>query len=129
MRQTRQKQLVQDIVMGRKDHPTADQVYLEARSLDGKISRGTVYRDLSQLSQNGTIRQVKVPGPDRYDYRLAPHYHLLCKKCGMVVDADIPYSEELDKEVRKKSGYAIDLHRTVFEGTCPSCLKKQGDVN
>lgn len=124
MRQTHQKQLVLELVTGRRDHPTADQIYLDARARDGKISRGTVYRNLSQLAQTGQILQIKVPGPDRYDFRLHPHYHLICTCCGSVTDADIPYAAELDEAVGRSSSFVIARHRTVFEGVCPECQAK-----
>ena len=81
-RMTRQKQLILDIALAHHDHPTADQIYAEVRAIDGRISRGTVYRDLEQLSAAGILLHVKVPGADRFDCRLDRHYHLICKHCG-----------------------------------------------
>ena len=43
-RKSRQRQMILDAVMTRCDHPTADQIYLDVRAEDDKISRGTVYR-------------------------------------------------------------------------------------
>lgn len=129
MRQTRQRQLVYDIVMERYDHPTADEVYLLARSRDAKISRGTVYRKLNQLAQTGKILQVKVPSPaaERFDWRLQPHYHLLCTECGKLCDADIPYDDKLDQTISQKTGFEVSRHRTVFEGVCRACQKKRNN--
>ena len=64
---TRQRQLVLDVVLARSDHPTADQVYADARAIDEKISRGTVYRNLHTLAARGDILQVKLPDVDRYE--------------------------------------------------------------
>ncbi|MCH3907124.1 MAG: transcriptional repressor [Sphaerochaeta sp.] len=125
MRQTRQKRLVLEIVTTRRDHPTADQVFLDARAKDGKISRGTVYRNLSQLTDLGLIRHLYSPVADRYDWRLEPHYHLVCTSCGSVTDADIPYDKGLDANAEQLSGYQITQHCTTFEGICPECQKKQ----
>ena len=41
-RNSRQRQLIFDTVMEHCDHPTADDIYLEVRAKDEKISRGTV---------------------------------------------------------------------------------------
>ena len=81
-RNSKQRQLILDAVKGRCDHPTADQIYLEVREKDEKISRGTVYRNLGLLSENGQIANVKVPAADRYDLRTDYHYHLVCTCCG-----------------------------------------------
>jgi Fur family transcriptional regulator, ferric uptake regulator len=124
-RSTRQRQLVLETVRARHDHPSADQIYIDARSQDERISRGTVYRNLSLLAENGDILHVKVPGADRYDCRTDFHYHLLCTGCGKVTDVPIGYRDELDGDVSRETGYLISRHRTVFEGLCPECRKKQ----
>ena len=86
-RMTRQKQMILDIALAHHDHPTADQIYAEVREADGRISRGTVYRNLEQLSAAGILLHVKLPGADRFDCRLDRHYHLICRSCGTVLDA------------------------------------------
>ena len=66
-RNTRQRKIVLEAVQEHHDHPSADQIYLEIRAKDPRISRGTVYRNLNILSEEGQITHVKVPGADRYD--------------------------------------------------------------
>ena len=124
-RTTRQRQLVLAAVRARADHPTADQIFLDAREADGKISRGTVYRNLGILSASGQISNVKVPAADRFDSRLDRHYHLFCTCCGRVFDAPVSYREEIDAQVENDTGFQISRHRTVFEGLCPDCIKKK----
>lgn len=123
-RNTKQRQIVFEAVCRRRDHPTADEIYLDIRSENPKISRGTVYRNLHLLADSGRIRHVRVPGVDRFDWRREPHYHLLCLGCGKVRDASIAYTEELNEQAAAGSGYRIDDHRTVFEGYCPDCLEQ-----
>ncbi|MCC8025642.1 MAG: transcriptional repressor [Clostridium sp.] len=122
-RNTRQRQLVLDAVLAHKDHPSADQIYLEVRAIDQKISRGTVYRNLRLLAGKGEIHCVKVLAPERFDWRTEPHYHLRCTECGKVVDVPLAYKAELDREVSEKTGYAVAMHSAVFEGLCPRCRK------
>ncbi len=110
------------IVQAHHDHPTADQIYLEVRKADDRISRGTVYRNLEKLADMGSLLHVKVPGADRYDSRLDLHYHMICRKCGKVFDAPVDYRQELDAQVFNFSGFHVERHRTVFEGLCPDCL-------
>ena len=59
-RKSRQRQQILDAVQTRCDHPTADQIYLDVRAKDERISRGTVYRNLGVLSEDGQITNVKV---------------------------------------------------------------------
>ena len=39
-RNSKQRRIILDAVTARCDHPTADQIYLDVRAIDGKISRG-----------------------------------------------------------------------------------------
>ena len=124
-RKSKQRELILDAVRKRCDHPTADQIYLDVRAKDEKISRGTVYRNLGVLSEDGEITNVKVPAADRYDSRLDRHYHLFCTDCGRVFDAPMSYHEEYDEQIAEETGFQINRHRIIFEGLCPECTKKK----
>ena len=65
---TKQKQLVYELVADNCEHRTAEDVYRAAKARMPQIAMGTVYRNLSQLVTEGKIRKIDVPnGPDRYD--------------------------------------------------------------
>lgn len=125
-RNTRQRQLVLDAVRARCDHPTADELYSDVRAIDAKISRGTVYRNLNLLSENGAIRIVHAPGGNRFDRRVDCHPHVICQGCGAVVDAPLPYDSALDARAEQETGYSVDLHSTLFYGSCPLCQQQDG---
>ena len=108
-RNTRQRKIVLEAVQEHHDHPSADQIYLEIRTKDPRISRGTVYRNLNILSGEGQITHVKVPGADRYDCRTDFHYHLICTDCGAVCDAPFSYDPTPDKTIAAESGYRMTL--------------------
>ena len=123
-RNSRQRQMILDAVSKRHDHPTADEIYLDVRAKDEKISRGTVYRNLGVLTENREISNVKLPAADRYDCRIDYHYHLLCTECNKVFDAPHIYHREFDEKAAEDTGFLIKRHRVVFEGVCPECRKK-----
>ncbi|MDE7309285.1 MAG: transcriptional repressor [Lachnospiraceae bacterium] len=126
-RNSRQRKLILDIVALRHDHPTADQIYLDVRTQDSQISRGTVYRNLGILSENGEIANVKVPAADRYDSRLDRHYHMFCTGCKRVFDVPLEYQEQYDEQVEKETGFKISRHRLFFEGLCQECSLEQNN--
>ncbi len=123
-RNSKQRQMIIDAVTSRCDHPTADQIYLDVRAKDDKISRGTVYRNLGILSKNDEITNVKVPAADRYDSRIDRHYHIFCTNCDKVFDAPLGYHAEYDTQMEQETGFRIDRHRLIFEGLCPDCKNK-----
>ncbi len=122
-RNTRQKEMVLEEVRNHRDHPSASEIYECVRKIDSKISKGTVYRNLKELSLLGLINHIPVPGADRYDLRVDRHYHIMCLSCGRVDDVPVEYENALDKAVDGAGGYQITGHRTVFEGICPQCRK------
>ena len=125
-RNTRQRHLVLEAVRSRDDHPTADEIYRAVRIVDERISRGTVYRNLNLLAADGEIQAIRMPGPggDRFDRRCDSHVHLVCRGCGAVIDAPLPYSSSLDARLASQTGWKVDMHHTVFAGLCPSCQAK-----
>ncbi len=124
-RNTRQRQLILDLMEGNHSHPTADEVYEHARAIDPHISRGTVYRNLNVLAQAGQLTRVTLPGsPDRYDCRVDHHYHFVCRKCGKTVDLPLEYREELNAS-SGLPGYEVESHRLMLVGLCPDCRKKE----
>lgn len=123
-RNSRQRQMILEAVRARNDHPTADQIYMDVRAKDDKISRGTVYRNLGTLSESGEITNVKASAAERYDLRQGRHYHIMCTSCGRVVDAPIEYKEDYDREIEEDTGFRINRHRLIFEGLCPECIDK-----
>ena len=122
-RNTRQRQLVLDAVRSRCDHPTAEDIYLQVRETDERVSRGTVYRNLNLLTEAGVITTVKTPGTTRFDWRCDGHGHAVCRCCGAVADVMLPYDDGLDEHAGLETGFSVDAHNLVFEGTCPACQR------
>ena len=123
-RETKQRRIVLETVRSHTDHPTANTICEEVHAIDGKISQGTVYRNLNCLSEDGEILHIKVPGADRYDLKTDLHYHIICLNCGKVIDIPFDYLPDPDEKVADVTGYTVFRHRTVFEGLCPECKKK-----
>ena len=120
-RNTNQRRLVLDAVRSRCDHPTAEEIYLAVHALNERVSRGTVYRNLNLLAENGEITRVKMPDCDRYDLRTDAHYHLLCSRCNALADVPQLYNADFDEHLGSATGYRALRHRITFEGICPVC--------
>ena len=124
-RKSRQRQLILDAVMTRCDHPTADQIYLDVRAKDEKISRGTVYRNLQLLSELGEIQKINVgDGLDHFDADISSHHHFICSHCGSVIDLDMDDVDFLPKMAEKNFSGKIDGCTVFFYGMCYNCCHK-----
>ena len=122
IKRSRQREAIQKCLIGRYDHPTAEMVYMSIKDEFPNISLGTVYRNLSLLSDLGEIQKITVSGgPDRFDGNPAPHYHFSCRKCGCVMDLDLAPQNNLDKLEAEKFPGIIESHSILFTGICPGC--------
>lgn len=122
---TVQRRAILTAVLGRDDHPTADQVHvLVKRGIPG-LSRTTVYRVLETLVGMGLIRQLHHPGASaRYDGKIVRHHHLVCTHCHKVIDVENPALDELNLTLTKKHGFEIQDYSVHFIGICAKCRPK-----
>ena len=89
LKYSRQRESIKEFLMTRTDHPTADTVYENMKLIYPNISLGTVYRNLSLLSDLGEIKKLaSFGGADRFDGRVEPHCHFMCTDCGCVIDLE-----------------------------------------
>lgn len=124
-RNTIQRSLVLEAVNKLKCHATADEIYQEVTREHPNISKGTVYRNLNQLSDSGEIRKIETPGgADRFDHRCHDHYHVKCLRCGRVFDVDMEYITGLEGQIRDAHGFEFSGHDLMFRGICPECQKQ-----
>lgn len=131
---SRQREALLTEISGRKDHPTAEDLYQSLRIVMPNYSLGTVYRNLSELCANGYVMKIaSVRGPERYDGCVTPHGHFTCIRCGKVYDLAGVYEKYIDKDAiikelncRGEKGenseiMTIDEVRMMLYGVCRDC--------
>ncbi|HOQ14720.1 MAG TPA: transcriptional repressor [Bacillota bacterium] len=117
---TKQRKLIIGIVNSSRNHPTAAEIYSEARRMMPSIAVGTVYRNLKLLTNAGEIRKLSFPGqPERYDRIEHPHGHLYCVACGGINDFDI--SPALRDEILAHAGERAISCDVTIDYLCDAC--------
>jgi len=107
---------------GRRDHPTADQIYDAVHGRLGGLSRTTVYRVLETLVEVGLARKVHhVDAVVRYDPVTQRHHHLVCERCGRLVDLDDSVVPRVSLPDPGGTGFRIRDYSVSFTGLCSSC--------
>jgi Fur family peroxide stress response transcriptional regulator len=111
-------------------HPGAQWVYERLKPRIPNLSLGTVYRNISLFREEGLVVSVGVVnGEERFDAVTEPHPHLVCGRCGRVLDLpglDLPGM--LGKKFKfppEYAGFVPDLRKTVFYGVCETCTARQ----
>lgn len=121
-RRTRQRDIILRILEKTRSHPTADVIYEQAKKHMPNISKGTVYRNLKVLQEEGRVCELDLDGiVSRYEAKLEPHYHFRCEQCGRVIDVDEPVRKELDRAVERRTGLKVLYHQLEFRGLCNYC--------
>ena len=110
-----------ELLRSTKEHPDADWIYFNMRKKFTNVSLGTVYRNLKQLSDDGTILRLETgSGTEHYDAFTHEHSHFVCTGCNRILDVEIPL-DEIDVKAEGELGAKIDYHRMFFYGTCKNC--------
>jgi Fe2+ or Zn2+ uptake regulation protein len=117
LRLTPQRQQVYDVLLQKRDHPTADEVFIRAKRQMPEISHATVYNCLDALVKCGLARQVTLDrGATRFCPNMHEHGHFHCDSCGTVFDVDLPVQAMPLPKGFKARHFDIAIH-----GVCPDC--------
>jgi Fe2+ or Zn2+ uptake regulation protein len=123
-RKTRQRVAILEVLEGVRTHPSADWIYNEVRKKIPHISKGTVYRNLMVLEEEGAVIELNVDGTvGRYEIRQDNHYHFICNQCGRIFDLNGPVETKLNVKFAKKTGFKITHHQLEFRGLCKDCQR------
>ncbi len=127
---TAERQAVLDRVFATHRHFEADELLVDLRHNDLKISKATIYRTLSLLVKSGLLREV-IFGERHMHYEhvhgYEHHDHMVCNKCGKIVEFIDDRIEALQIEVCKKNKFQAESHRLQIQGLCEVCCNA-GDV-
>lgn len=124
---TIQRYAVLEFLQDNNLHPTAEVIYQSLRGIYPALSRATVYNTLELLRQHGLVQELTIERDRaRFDYRIEPHHHFLCRHCGRVYDVDTdrcPF--ERGKWI---DGHKVEDMRLYITGICFECHKEGGDA-
>ncbi len=126
-RYSKQRQLIVDTLMKNPVHPSAETIYNMLKPEHPELSLGTVYRNLNLLAELGVIQRVQMAIPqDHYDGNTSCHYHMLCDRCGNIVDI-MPDDNcgMLKCGIETKDGHYLDGQCVLFHGVCRNCRETE----
>jgi Fur family peroxide stress response transcriptional regulator len=119
------------------EHPSAQWIYDKLKPHIPNLSLGTVYRNINIFLHEGLAASVGVVnGEERFDGVVEPHPHLVCSRCGRVMD--IPYPETHIARAVNLTGrrapenpepgdFTVDYRKTVFYGLCGDCRNRESE--
>ena len=121
VRPTPQREVVLKIILEKRDHPTADEIFARVKSQMPTISLATVYNCLETLVQCGLIRQVNLErAPTRYCPNLHEHAHFHDETTGQIHDVSLPPELMAHLHEVLPSGFNAKVIELTFRGTTGS---------
>jgi Fur family ferric uptake transcriptional regulator len=123
LRPTRQRLAILRAVASQGKPVTAQELYARLRGPRGGPGLATVYRTLRSLSEAGVLRTFPA-GEGEAAYRLCEpghHHHLICERCGHVVEIPSCEVEEWAAGVAERRGFVATHHQADIFGLCAGC--------
>ncbi|TFG18776.1 MAG: transcriptional repressor [Promethearchaeota archaeon] len=106
-------------------HPTAEDIYDAVKAKLPRISKATVYNNLNFLIENDRVKMVDIKGVSRFETKVRPHHHVICKMCSTIEDFE---SENLNKYaielIKGKTQFKIEHTTMNFLGLCKKCAQQ-----
>jgi Fur family ferric uptake transcriptional regulator len=104
-------------------HLTAEDIYRILLDLGEEIGLATVYRVLTQFEAAGlVIRHHFEGGQAVFELDRGRHHdHLVCVKCGRIVEFVDDTIEMKQKQIASSAGFEMTDHALIIYGVCANC--------
>jgi Fur family ferric uptake transcriptional regulator len=104
-------------------HNSAEDIYKALLDCGEDVGLATVYRVLTQFETAGlVIRHHFENALSVFELNEGCHHdHLLCIKCGKIIEFTDDKIEEQQHHIVKKHGFEITDHCLYIYGICPNC--------
>jgi Fur family ferric uptake transcriptional regulator len=125
LRFTAQRKAVLEAALASQTHFTADQLLGAVRERESSVSLATVYRTLGHLQECGLVREAfRAEGCSAYEAVHGHHDHMLCIRCGKVIEFCDEQIEQLQERVCRRHGFEALDHRMGIRGLCGDCRRR-----
>lgn len=128
LRSTNQRDTILDIFVSAGRHLSAEELYARVKKVHPGIGYATVYRTLKLFSEAGLAQERRFEdGFTRYEHTSPDthHDHLICTKCGMILEFENERIEALQQDVARKNRFTVRSHKLELYGLCAECQKKE----
>lgn len=117
-----------DVFLGIENHITLEDLNRNLKEKGYNYEPEFVRRSMKQMVDLGFAQKKQFEGqPIQYEHRhLGKHHdHLICTKCGKIVEFANDDMERLQLEIAAQSGFHMLQHRMEIYGLCSDCLKER----
>jgi len=104
-------------------HITAADIYGRVKAKYPRVNKSTVYRTLELMKELRLVTETDLGG-DRLCYHHVEkghHHHLVCERCGRVIDLDETVLAPLKELLTSKYNFLPEIRHLAIFGYCLNC--------
>ncbi len=117
LKMTGQRRVILSVLSEAADHPSVEEVYERAKTIDPSISIATVYRTLNLLNELDLVQRHEFNQSfSRFEVNLDHHHHLIDMDTGEVHEFQSAELEAIKEEIAQRLGYELVDHRLELYG-------------
>ena len=124
MRHTKQRELIVDSFFSAGRHITSEELFNIVKKKNPEIGYATVQRNLNLLCESGLAEEIKIgKQKTRYEqkYGSKHHDHLICVKCGRLIEVNDEKIEKLQDKLARENNFIPIKHKLEIYGICGNC--------
>jgi Fur family ferric uptake transcriptional regulator len=132
LKNTRERETILKELDVLKGHFNAEKLYSVLSRKGTKVSRPTIYRALKLLEKYHLIDRLDIKQNCFYyepKYQKKDHGHLICEKCGKIIDFPSEIFNTLKSEISKDKNFKLDNISIQVFGVCRNCHKASRSKN
>lgn len=120
---TVQRLAVYRYICGNTAHPSVDEIWANVKKEIPTITRESVFRIMMEFSEWGLVYRMDKITNARFDGIAGNHGHLICRKCGAIIDFNLPKPLTIPSDA---VGFCPDHIELRVSGICAACAEKNG---
>jgi Fur family ferric uptake transcriptional regulator len=121
-RATSSRRLLLEALFAASGHSSAEELAKAVQFKAPDVNLSTIYRNLDELEKLGVVFHAHL-GHGAATYHLAhhAHCHLVCDKCGTIIDVPEDLFRSLNRTTKERFRFAIDPSHFAVLGRCELC--------
>jgi Fur family ferric uptake transcriptional regulator len=124
LKRTKQREAILAAFLEATGHITSEEIHSRVRADHPNIGYTTVYRTMKLLCDAGLANEQRFDdGVTRYEIEQEHHDHLVCLRCGKIIEFECAMIEKTQVEIADRYQFRVLRHRHELYGHCDACAQ------